>query len=553
MTRCIRRAGVLCLLLLLALLVHTARLQLLTGAELTDSTANRRTAITRYAQPRGEILVDGRPVTGSRDTGELLRYERTYTDGPLYAPVTGYASQQYGTSLLEAAEDGVLAGTDPALAPLPLWNDLTGGRSPGGKVATTIKAAVQKAAYEGLAGRKGAVAALEPVSGRVLALVSSPSYDPGRLSGTGPAAAGAWQQLTRAADEPMLNRAIRQTYPPGSAFKVVTAAAALDSGTVTDPDAPTRSPDPYTLPGSEKQLSNEVEGCADASLRYAFQWSCNTVFAGLGVRVGLDGMVAAAERFGFNDRGLRIPSRVAPSTFATGMDEAQLALSSIGQYDTRATPLQMASVAAAVAAGGSARPPRLVEGTTTGSGSPVWTGGPPGYRQVMNPGTASVLRQLMRDVVEEGTGTNAAIEGAEVGGKTGTAQHGVGNAGVPYAWFISWARDEDAVEPAVAVAVVIEDEEARREAISGGGTAAPIARAVMKAALGRWPAPPPGVPVAAGRRLSAPARTASVTSLTRSCSSAANRSASSFSAISSSWAISRSRLWSPRSKTPMST
>jgi peptidoglycan glycosyltransferase len=484
-TRCIRRAGVLCLLLLLALLVHTARLQLFTGAELTDSSANRRTAITRYAQPRGEILVDGRPVTGSRDTGELLRYERTYTDGPLYAPVTGYASQQYGTTLLEAAEDGVLSGTDPGLAPLPLWNDLTGGRSPGGKVATTIKAAVQKAAYEGLAGRKGAVAALEPVSGRVLALVSSPSYDPGRLSGTGPAAAGAWQQLTRAADEPMLNRAIRQTYPPGSAFKVVTAAAALDAGTVTDPDAPTRSPDPYTLPGSEKQLSNEVEGCADASLRYAFQWSCNTVFAGLGVRVGLDGMVAAAERFGFNDRGLRIPSRVAPSTFATGMDEAQLALSSIGQYDTRATPLQMASVAAAVAAGGSVRPPRLVEGTTTGSGSPVWTGGPPGYRQVMNPGTASVLRQLMRDVVEDGTGTNAAIEGAEVGGKTGTAQHGVGNAGVPYAWFISWARDEEAIEPAVAVAVVVEDEEARREAISGGGTAAPIARAVMEAALGR--------------------------------------------------------------------
>ncbi|MFJ3679117.1 penicillin-binding transpeptidase domain-containing protein [Streptomyces diastaticus] len=485
MTRCVRRAGVLCLLLLLALLVHTARLQLLTGAELTDSSANRRTAITRYAQPRGEILVDGRPVTGSRDTGELLRYERTYTDGPLYAPVTGFASQQYGTSLLEEAEDGLLAGTDPALAPLPFWNDLTGGRSPGGRVATTVVAAVQKAAYEGLAGRKGAVAALEPASGRVLALVSSPSYNPGRLSGTGPAAAGAWRELTRAPDEPMLNRAIRQTYPPGSAFKVVTAAAALDSGTVTDPDAPTRSPDPYTLPGSETRLSNEVEGCEDASLRYAFQWSCNTVFAGLGVRVGPGGMLAAAERFGFNDRGLRIPSPVAPSTFATDMDDAQLALSSIGQYDTRATPLQMASVAAAVAAGGAVRPPRLVEATTTGAGSPVWTGGPLGYRQVMNAGTASVLRQMMRDVVEDGTGKNAAIEGAEVGGKTGTAQHGVGNAGVPYAWFISWARAEDAIEPAVAVAVVVEDEEARREAISGGGTAAPIARAVMEAALDR--------------------------------------------------------------------
>lgn len=553
MTRCIRRAGVLCLLLLLALLVHTARLQLFTGAELTDSSANRRTAITRYAQPRGEILVDGRPVTGSRDTGELLRYERTYTDGPLYAPVTGYASQQYGTTLLEAAEDGVLAGTDPALAPLPLWNDLTGTRSPGGKVATTIKAAVQKAAYEGLAGRKGAVAALEPVSGRVLALVSSPSYDPGRLSGTGPAAAGAWQELTGAADEPMLNRAIRQTYPPGSAFKVVTAAAALDSGTVTDPDAPTGSPDPYTLPGSEKQLSNEVEGCADASLRYAFQWSCNTVFAGLGVRVGLDGMVAAAERFGFNDRGLRIPSRVAPSTFATGMDEAQLALSSIGQFDTRATPLQMASVAAAVAAGFG--PPAAAR---RGDHHRVRLPGvdrrparlPPGDepRHRLRPAAADARRRGGRhrhQRRDRGRGGRREdrhgparrgqrgrpvrlvhLLGAGRGrGRTGGRRRGGGRGRGGAAGGDQRRGDGRADRP-------------RRD----GGGARPLSGRRLPVFL----VPP-------GRQLSAPARMASVTSLTRSCSSAANRSASSFSAISSSWAISRSRLWSPRSKTPMST
>ncbi|MEW2250681.1 MULTISPECIES: penicillin-binding transpeptidase domain-containing protein [unclassified Streptomyces] len=483
MTRTIRHAAVFSALLLLALLVNAARVQVVLSGGYDDNPANRRQTIARYAQPRGDILVGGQPVTGSRDTGEQLRYERAYTDGPLYAPVTGFSSQVYGTTLLEHTEDGVLAGTDPLLSSLPLVGDLTRARDPGGDVVTTLDPQAQQAAYRGLAGRKGAVAAIEPATGRVLALVSSPSYDPAALSGNGPEAARAWARLNADPDKPMLNRAVRQTYPPGSTFKVVTAAAALDAHVVTDLDEPTFSPDPYRLPGTTTRLTNEGDGCRDASLRDAFEWSCNTVFAKLGVDVGARRMVRTAQGFGFNDQRVRIPFSVAPSTFDTTVDQAQLALSSIGQYNTRATPLQMAMVAAAVANGGRLKAPYLVERTVRRGGATVRTAGPRPARQAMLPSTAAKLRELMEGVVREGTGTNAAIPGVIVGGKTGTAQHGLGNSGTPYAWFVSWAQDERDMEARVAVAVVVEDASANRGEISGGGTAAPIARAVMQAVL----------------------------------------------------------------------
>ncbi|MEW1721828.1 penicillin-binding transpeptidase domain-containing protein [Streptomyces sp. NPDC093109] len=483
MTRYIRRTAAFFLVLLAALLVNSARIQLIEADSLDHNPANRRATIARYAEPRGAILVDGKPVTGSRDTEQPLRYERTYTQGPLYAPVTGYASQTYGTTLLEYAEDAVLSGTAPMLAPFPFWHEITRSRQPGGKVATTINGAMQRAAYDGLAGRRGAVAAIEPFSGRILALVSSPSYDPGLLSGTGTAVTDAWTRLTGDSAQPMLDRAIRQTYPPGSAFKIVTAAAALDTGTVTDVAAPTDIEEPYVLPGTVRILPNEAEGCDRASLEYAIKWSCNSVMAGLGVRTGLSGMLDTARKFGFNDSGIRIPSGVAASNFDTKMSDDQLALSSIGQFDTRATPLQMAMVAAAVANGGALKYPYLVDRTLASDGRLVSRTGQRTYGRTMNPLTADRLRRMMIDTVEDGTGTNAAIDGATVGGKTGTAQHGVGNSGMPYAWFIAWAQAGNSGRPAVAVAVVVEDAAADRADISGGGDAAPIARAVMEKAL----------------------------------------------------------------------
>ncbi|MEV7725924.1 penicillin-binding transpeptidase domain-containing protein [Streptomyces sp. NPDC087917] len=485
MIRYIRWCAYFCALLLVALLVNVARVQVWESAAYGANPANKRPVIERYAEPRGDILVDGRPVTGSRDSGQLLRYERTYTNGPLYAPVTGFSSQTYGTSFVERAEDPLLAGTDPGLSAFPLWYDLSRGRPGGGNAATTLRAAVQQAAYRGLGGKRGAVAAVEPATGRILALVTSPSYDPGVLSGTGAKVKAAWRRLNADPAKPMLNRALRETYPPGSTFKIVTAAAALDAGVVTDVDAPTQTPDPYPLPGTTTLLPNAGTGCQDASMAEAVQFSCNTVMAKIGVQVGLRRMVEAANRFGFNDDGLRVPSWVSRSNFDTDMSPDQLALSSIGQFNTKATPLQMAMVAAAVANGGEVRTPYLVDRTTQDDGSQVSRTDQRTLGRAMAPATALRMQELMVKVVENGTGRNAAIPGAVVGGKTGTAQHGVGNAGTPYAWFISWARAQDAPQPAVAVAVVVEDASAVRGDISGNGAAAPIARAVMEAALAK--------------------------------------------------------------------
>ncbi|MEW2414028.1 penicillin-binding transpeptidase domain-containing protein [Streptomyces sp. NPDC046866] len=483
MIRYIRWCAWFCALLLAALLVNLARVQVWEAAGYGANPANKRTAIERYARPRGDILVDGRPVTGSRDSGQLLRWERTYANGPLYAPVTGFSSQTYGTSLLERAEDAVLSGSDPALSAFPLWYDLARGRPPGGNAVTTVKAAAQRTGYAALAGKRGAVAALEPATGRILALVSSPSYDPAVLSGTGPAVAAAWARLNADPARPMLNRALRETYPPGSTFKIVTAAAALDAGVVTDVDAPTQTPDPYPLPGTRTLLPNAGTGCRDASMAEAVQWSCNTVMAKIGVQVGLRGMAEAARRFGFNDGGLRVPAWVSRSNFDTDMSGDQLALSAIGQFNTTATPLQMAMVAAAVAAGGELQAPYLVERTTQDDGTQVRRGGRRSLGRAMTPATAVRLQQLMVKVVQDGTGRNAAIPHTVVGGKTGTAQHGVGNAGTPYAWFIGWAKAANAPLPGVAVAVVVEDAGGDQGDVTGNSAAAPIARAVMQAAL----------------------------------------------------------------------
>ncbi|WP_329136378.1 penicillin-binding transpeptidase domain-containing protein [Streptomyces sp. NBC_01476] len=485
MNRCIRFAAAFCVLLLAALLVNAARVQLVDAHAYGSDPANRRIPIARYQQPRGDILAGGHRVTGSRDAGGQFRYRRTYADGPLYAPVTGFASQTYGSTLLEGTEDPLLAGTDPRLDSVPLWNEITRRQQRGGDVYTTIDPAAQRAAFAGLAGRKGAVAAVDPTTGRILALVSSPSYDPAELAGTGPAAIGAWSRLTADKDQPMLDRAIRQTYPPGSTFKVVTAAAALESGLVKDVRARTASPDPYRLPGTRVSLTNEGPGCVDASVYDAFRVSCNTVFAKLGADTGARAMAGQAERFGFNDTRLRLPTGVAKSNFDTAMGPDQVALSSIGQFDTTATPLQMAMVAAAVGNGGRLMRPYLVDKVTNHSGLTVGSTQPQVLHQAVSGRTADQLQQLMEAVVTSGTGTNAAIPGAVVGGKTGTAQHGLANVGTPYAWFISYAKPRGSAVATVAVAVVVEDAEAVRADISGGGNAAPVARAVMRAVLGQ--------------------------------------------------------------------
>lgn len=479
-----RRAATFCLLLVLALIGQASYVQVFEAKSLDDNPANQRQTIQRYAQPRGNILVGPDPVTGSTPTGGRFDYKRSYTDGPMWAAVTGYSSQAYGNTQLEGVEDELLSGTDSRLASWAIWNEIARKQNPGGDVYTTLNKAAQQAAMKGLGRQTGAVAAIEPATGRILALASTPSYDPGSFAGSAGSDQEAWNRLQADTNQPMLNRALRQIYPPGSTFKVVTAAAALANGVVTDINAPTSAPYPFVMPGTTTELVNDTTACDQPgqSLDQAMVRSCNSVMGYLGTQVGLEKMVSMSENFGFNDPRLDIPVRAARSNFDTEMNASQVALSSIGQFDTAATPLVMAMVAAGVANNGTVMYPQLVDRLTRSDGSSVQVMRPATYRQAISPTVAGQVQQLMTDVVETGTGRSARIGGATVGGKTGTAQQGIDNTGIPYAWFISWAKPSGSRDvPPVAVAVVIADSSATD--VTGGGLAAPIARSVMQAVL----------------------------------------------------------------------
>ncbi|MGW0312898.1 peptidoglycan D,D-transpeptidase FtsI family protein [Streptomyces flavidovirens] len=486
MNKTIRHASVFCLLMVLALLVRVTWVQAYQGQALADDKHNRRNVIAQYAQPLGSIIVAGSPVTGSKKTeGSDLEYKRTYTDGELYSAVTGYSSQAYGATQLEGIYSAVLDGTDTRLKnPADI---VMGKQSDPGDVVTTIDPAVQKAAYEALGDKKGAAVAIDPKTGQILGMVSTPSYDPSEISGT--TDGDAWQALTGDKDKPMVHRALRQPLPPGSTFKLVVAAAALEDGRYGSVDERTDSPNPYTLPGTRTVLRNENASapCEDATLRTALKYSCNNVFGKLAADLGQDKVKAMAEKFGFNTEKLDVPVRASQSVYPSGMDKAQTALTGIGQFDVTATPLQMAMVTAALANGGELASPHMVSKVTDADGDTLEDLadlGDAGGERVVSSSTAEQLRSAMVTVVEEGTGTNARIGGVEVGGKTGTAQHGVDNSKTPFAWFTSYAKDESTGKE-VAVAVVVEDSGAARSEVSGNGLAAPIAEKTMRAALGR--------------------------------------------------------------------
>ncbi|MFE3634096.1 penicillin-binding protein 2 [Streptomyces cellostaticus] len=483
MNKTIRRASVFTLLLTLALLARATWVQFYDGTALADDQANRRNAIRTYAQPLGNIVVAGSPVTGSaRTNGGDLAYRRTYKDGALYAAVTGYASQAYAPTQLEGIYQDLLNGTDSRLR--TALDTVTGRRADPGDVLTTIDPAVQRAAYRALGGNKGAAVALDPKTGKILAVVSTPSYDPARLTDANTAGT-AWKALTTDKDKPLTNRALRQPLPPGSTFKLVVAAAALENGLYEDVDEPTRSPDPYTLRGTSRILPNENKSapCANASIRVALRYSCNNVFGKMAVDLGQDKVRAMAEKFGFDDEKRDVPVRAYSSVYPSGMDEAQTALSGIGQFDVTATPLQMAMVSAVMANDGKLVSPHMVSRITDADGDVLRDYDDADSERIVASDTAAQLRSAMETVVRDGTGTNARIDGVTVGGKTGTAQHGENNSRTPYAWFTSYGRSGGTGKE-VAVAVMVEQSDAARSEVSGNGLAAPVARAMMRAALG---------------------------------------------------------------------
>lgn len=341
---------------------------------------------------------------------------------------------------------------------------------PGGTVETTLDAKAQKAAWDALGGRKGAVAAIDVKTGAIRALVSYPSFDPNDLATHDLAASSeAWKRLNADPDKPLADRALAEIYPPGSTFKLVTTATALEEG--MSPDS-TIDATAYKLPGSTKVITGNCGG-KEITLTKALANSCNPGFARLGVELGQDKLRAQAERFGFGTAFVD-DLKSAASRFPEELDAAQTAMSAIGEFEVAASPLQMAMVSAAIANNGVVMEPYIVNRVLDRQLVVTSQTSPKEHSVALTSENAAALRQMMVNVVEHGTGYRAQISGVTVGGKTGTAHSD--NERRPYAWFTAWADD-----PSVAVCAFVEDAEIPATDIAGGSVAAPIAKAVIEA------------------------------------------------------------------------
>jgi peptidoglycan glycosyltransferase len=480
----LRRLSVAVMLMFGLLLLNANYLQVVKASSLHENSHNPRVIAEEYSRQRGPIVVGGKQVARSVETDDRLKYLRTYTEPKLYAPATGFYSLVYGATGIEQQANSVLAGTDSSLFVRRIIDLLTQTPPKGGSVALTLDPAAQKAAYAGLRklGARGAVVALDPTTGAILAMVSTPSYDPNLVSGHDTAEVRRnYNRLASQKSRPMLNRTLRETYPPGSTFKLVTAAAALESGRYT-PDTKVDNSAVLDLPQTTATLPNENGGpctSGEATLTIALENSCNVAFGRIGLDLGDAALREQAVKFGF-ESAYEVPMRSVASHFPADLNAPQTAQAAIGQYDVRATPLQMAIVAAAIANRGVVMAPYLVQQVRGPKLEVLDTTKPHSLGEAVSPQTASQLTQMMVQVVEQGTGTNGQIPGVPVAGKTGTAQQGGGR--TPHAWFVSFAPAD--AEPKVAVAVIVEDGADQPE-ISGNGLAAPIAQAVMRAVLNK--------------------------------------------------------------------
>jgi peptidoglycan glycosyltransferase len=477
-----------CLVLFGLLLVNVNWVQVVKADSYRDDPRNSRVLLRTYERERGAIAVlaeAGRrqAVAESVRTEGPLTWLRQYPGGPAYSHVTGYYSLVYGRTGVERAEDRVLSGEDDRLFVRRLSDYVTGNAPKGGTVVLTLDPQAQAAAYRGLEGKRGAVVALDPRTGAVLAMVSRPSFDAARLSSFEPATIREYYKgLNEATDDPLLNRAISKTYPPGSTFKVVTAAAALESGKVT-PETRIPSPKELDLPQTTTNLRNfGGKACKGetSTLAEALEISCNTAFGSLGLTLPEDALREQAEKFGFGENDLRVPTSVADSRYPDETNPPQAAQAAIGQFDVRVTPLQMAMVAAGVASGGDVMRPHLVKEVQSPDFSVLEVPEPDVLSTAVSGEVAAELTRMMELVVASGSGKKAQIEGVRVAGKTGTAQHAKGRP--PHAWFIGFAPADD---PKVAVAVVVEDGGNLGAEATGGALSAPVAADVMRAILRR--------------------------------------------------------------------
>ncbi len=569
MNRPIRKVAIAIAVLFVAMFVNLNVVQVIKGSDYRNNANNRRTILDEYSSPRGQIVAGGTAIAQSRKRHDELKYLRTYRDGPRYAQVTGYDSYIYGTDGMEATENDILSGDSPQLFTTKFADILTGRDPRGGSVQLTINKAAQRAAYDAMklpdgTYRPGAIVALDPKTGAILASVSTPSYDPNVLSShdsrsiqdawacyngpdTGQRVTETDRDLARriareiaarepnqatgkkgcsnvpndptkffksdpTAPGPLVNRAFDVTYPPGSIFKVIVAAAALKAG--LSPDDKIFAPQYYwpLQPGKRSACAigdtgpcihnftlsdGEREQCEpgrnEATLDFALEKSCNTAFAALAVReLGVARIAAQARLFGLDTGGMRVPLRVAGSTIGSRTelrrDNVALAQTAFGQRSVSITPLQAAMISAAVANHGTLYKPYLVNRELRPNLSVLNETQPRQLSQVIDTGLDDELISMMENVVSGKEAGSSATGGAAditdlgpevvVGGKTGTADHedANGKALPAHSWFSGFAMVKS--EPKIAVSVILEDSDA-----TGGEDAAPKAKSVMEAYL----------------------------------------------------------------------
>jgi penicillin-binding protein A len=487
----IRTISMFCLFLFLALMVNATWLQYAKSQDYADDPRNRRIIEAAYSAERGAILVGRDPVAESVPVDDKYEFLREYPEPEKYAHTTGYFSY-FSQTGIEQTQNRVLSGDDDLLFVTKLVDLLSGKAGKGGNVQLTIDRAAQDAAWDGLAeldalegGFEASVVAIEPETGKILALANLPSYDPNVLASHDfPAVLDAYEQLNDAEDEPLLNRATRTTLPPGSTFKLVTAAATIENGLY---DATDEVPGgaTYQLPqtsGSSGLIDNGGRDCGvdEIPFEQAMGNSCNTTFAQLGVELGADKMQEQAEAFGFNQEYFDELGPQSVSNYPERANPPETGQSAIGQFEVQSTPLQMAMVVAGIANQGTVMRPYIVDEVQSPTFEVLRQTQPEEFSEAVSASTADQLTDLMVYTVEDGTASAAAINGITVAGKTGTAQSG--NPDVPpYAWFVSFAPAQD---PQVAVAVMIEKiDGVERGEIAGGLLGGPIAKAIMEAVI----------------------------------------------------------------------
>jgi penicillin-binding protein A len=489
MNKPIRTISIFCLLLFLALMINASYLQYWKSGKLDDDPRNRRELVASYSRERGAIQVGRTSVAKSVPSKDEYQYQRTYPKPLEYAPITGWFSY-YSSSGIERTQNDVLSGEDDRLFVTKLVDLLSNNPPQGGNVLLTINPKAQDAAYNGLKAlgpnTQGAVVALEPSTGKVLAMVSLPTYDPNKLASHDLSQVSKdFKTLNDDPAQPLLNRAIQTRLPPGSTFKVVTAAAAIEKGLYKADDLVPGGAT-YQLPlthGPTGLIDNEGRSCgangAKIPFTQAMEQSCNTSFAQIAEQTGANDLVSTAEGFGFNSHYLDDLAPQAESVIPTDLNDAELGQSGFGQFEVAATPLQMAMVAAGLANGGTVMKPYLVDEQQSADLDVLDKTEPQELSRAVSSTTASEVTKLMVSTVDNGTASPAAIPGISVAGKTGTAQSGIPDI-PPYAWFISYAPADN---PQVAVAVMIQKADIPRGEIAGGVYGGPIAKAVMEAVI----------------------------------------------------------------------